>query len=95
MQDAGKGLAHFVMIYLLGRYVCGLTPTAPGYETWQLAPDLSVLPEFHATLPLKGGRVHLDYADGHLTVETDKTGGTLVLAGKEYVLVVGEHEFDY
>ncbi len=42
----GKSLCHAwgaSPIYLLGRYVCGLRPTAPGYESWEIVPDLSVI----------------------------------------------------
>ena len=89
----GKSLCHAwgaSPIYLLGRYVCGLRPTAPGYESWEIVPELSVIGELHVTLPLKGGALRLDYQEGVLSVKTDKAGGTLVMGETRHTLVPEE-----
>lgn len=89
----GKSLCHAwgaSPIYLIGRFLCGLYPTAPGYETFQVDPVLDVLPEFTAVLPVKGGLVNITWQDGVLEVLADRDGGVLVVNGAEYLLRAGK-----
>ena len=90
----GRSLCHAWgsgPIYLLGRYCLGVAPTAPGYETFLVEPRLGSYHTISGAVPLpEGGIVKLSYADGRLTVFTDRAGGTLRAAGKDYALPAGE-----
>lgn len=89
----GKSLCHAwgaSPIYLIGRYVMGLRPTAPGYASFEVSPQLSVFPEFSAALPVKGGSLKLEWKAGTLTVLASRDGGTLILNGEAYTLPAGK-----
>ena len=85
----GKSLCHAwgaSPIYLIGRYFLGVKPTSAGYETFSVEPYLSNVEEVDAVVPVKGGSVSIRKKDGKLSVITDKSGGTLICEGKEYIL---------
>lgn len=77
----GKSLCHAwgaSPIYLLGRYFLGLKSTAPGYETFEVNPQLKQFSELKCTLPVKDGQVNFELANGQLTVTSSRDGGTLI-----------------
>lgn len=77
----GKSLCHAwgaSPIYLLGRYFMGLSPTDPGYQTFQICPHLGMFQELDCTLPIKDGKVHFQLHDHQLTISTDRDGGTVI-----------------
>lgn len=81
----GKSLCHAwgaSPIYLLGRYFMGLQPTKPGYETFELVPQLDHFQQLDCHLPVKDGEVQLKVADGQLTVSANRDGGTIILNGQ-------------
>lgn len=86
----GKSLCHAWgagPIYLFGRYYLGVYPTAPGFESFRVEPQVGGLTSFKGTAPLgENGLVHVAYKDGAVTVTADKDGGILVWNGKEYPL---------
>lgn len=91
-QKYGKSLCHAWgagPIYLIGRYVLGLEPTAPGYATFRVAPDPAGIADFEATLPLPDGCVNIALRDGHVRARASRAGGTLVWQGRSAELPAG------
>jgi len=76
-------------IYLLGRYCLGVVATDVAYKTFTVAPQLGIYKELHGAVPLAGGQVTVDYADGVLKVFTDCEGGTLIAGGRQFPLQKG------
>ncbi len=86
-EPYGKSLCHAWgsgPICFLGKYVAGVRPTSAGYATWEACPNPGKYKEFHATVPLNGGRVTIDYENGKLNLISDCAGGTLVWKGVRY-----------
>ncbi len=89
----GKSLCHAwgaSPIYLLGRYVLGVSPTAPGYAAFTVAPCPAGLASFAGTVPLPQGEVRVEWADGGLAVTATCEGGILVWEGERIPLPAGE-----
>lgn len=89
----GKSLCHAWAgspIYLIGRYLMGVRPLKPGYESFEAAPVCGAFAWADCTLPLKDGTIRIRWKDGALRVCTDKAGGVLKLDGKEFSLIPGE-----
>ena len=86
-EPYGKSLCHAWgsgPICFLGKYVAGVRPTSVGYRTYEVCPNPGLYENFKATVPLNGGKVSVEYADGKVTVLSDCDGGTLVWNGKKY-----------
>lgn len=67
----GKSLCHAwgaSPVYLFGRYYLGVTPTSPGFETYEVKPNLGGLEWIEGDVPTPWGRIH---------VRADKTGHTV------------------
>lgn len=69
----GKSLCHAwgaSPVYLLGRYYLGVTPTSPGFDTYDVKPNLGGLEWIEGDVPTPWGRIHV-YADrnGHKVTE--------------------------
>ena len=69
----GKSLCHAwgaSPVYLLGRYYLGVTPTSPGFKTYDVKPNLGGLDWIEGDVPTPWGRIHV-YADknGHKVTE--------------------------
>lgn len=80
----GKSLCHSWgagPLYLIGRYLVGLRPASPGYETFELKPHLGTV-AFEAELPANEGSVYVGYGAGKLTVRASGTSGTLSYGGQ-------------
>lgn len=69
-------------IYLIGRYLLGIRPTSPGYETFEVIPHLDGFEEVNAQIPVKGGIVTIEKKGADIKVSATKCGGTLI-TGKE------------
>ena len=85
----GKSLCHAwgaSPIYLIGKYFMGVTLLSPGYETFEVKPDLGGLEWFEGSVPVNEGSVSVSIKDGMLEVLTDKDGGVLVWRDKRYYL---------
>lgn len=85
----GKSLCHAwgaSPIYLLGRYFLGVTPTAPGFETFEVKPHLGSFDYIEGTVPMKNGEVKVYLSKEKLCVTATKEGGTLLFEGKRYTL---------
>ena len=91
----GKSLCHAwgaSPIYLIGRYIMGLRPTKPAYETFEIAPQLALYEEFDCELPVSDKSIRLNYRNSTLTVYTNKEGGVLLLGDRKYPLEQGKEE---
>lgn len=89
----GKSLCHAWgagPIYLLGSYVMGLKPTAPGYKTFTVAPDTAGVSDFEGSLPLPDGHVDIAFNDGHIKVCASRDGGRLIWQGQDVELPAGQ-----
>ena len=87
----GRSLCHAWgagPIYIFGRYYLGVYPTAAGYKTYKVAPNLGGLESMHGVVPVGDGTVSVEMDKKKLVVKTTKPGGTLVLKDKEYPLPV-------
>ena len=87
----GKSLCHAwgaSPIYLLGRWFAGVTPTSPGYATFEVRPEAAGLDWFEANVPIGPwlGEVHIRVQDGICTACATVEGGTLYWKGKAYPL---------
>lgn len=76
-------------LYFAGRYLAGVKPTSPGYETFEVSPS-DVMGDFRAVVPVNGGRVEVTLDGGKLSVMTDRGGGILRCGGKKIALTAGE-----
>ena len=74
-------------IYLFGRYYLGVSPSAPGYKTFRVAPQTGGLSEFRGTVPIGEGSVTVELNNSTLRVTATKPGGTLLWQGQEYPLI--------
>ena len=85
----GKSLCHAWAaspLYLVSRYLLGLSDTAEGFA---LSPCFSLLPErLEAVLPINGGKnsLRLTRDGASFSVETDAANGKLLLGGKSLAL---------
>lgn len=75
----GKSLCHSWgagPIYLLGKYVVGLSPLGVGYERYALKPYLKDL-KFKSEIPVKDGSVRVEYDGKFLTIYSKEKDGVL------------------
>ncbi len=89
----GKSLCHSwgaSPIYLVGRYLVGLSPCGAGYERFTLSPYLDGRTFFESELPAGEGFVRVSYRAEALEVYSDRADGTLKLDGKIYEIRAGE-----
>ena len=85
----GKSLCHAwgaSPIYLLGRHFMGLRPTAPGYQTFEIKPELSEFHQLRTVLPIKDGTVTIVKDHQQLSVTSSRAGGTLIVNGQRQSL---------
>lgn len=89
----GKSLCHAWgsgPILLLGRYCCGVYPTAVAYKTFRVEPNPGKYSRFSAKVPLPGGAVSIICDENRVEVFSTAPGGTLVFDGKEFFLPVNK-----
>jgi len=89
----GKSLCHAwgaSPIYLLGRHFIGLKPTKPGYETFEIKPQLVAFQQLHTVMPIKDGTVTLDKRGDQLTIMATRNGGTVLVDGQGTDLIAGQ-----
>jgi len=82
----GRSLCHSwgaSPIYLLGRYYFGVYPTAPGFETFVVKPDLGGLKWMKGTVPVNNGSVDLNITETEMIVKATRPGGTLIIISAE------------
>ena len=89
-RDFGKSLCHAwgaSPVYLIGKYVVGLQPMG---ETFTVAPDLSGLDYFEATIPLAKGEIKIKIDLMGVEAYSDELSGTLLYEGKRYTVEAGK-----
>ncbi len=82
----GKSLCHAwgaSPIYLLGKYFLGVQPTSPGYQTFEVRPNLGGLKEMEGTVPTPFGCVYIKMNKEQVIVKSDSAGGTLIVGEKQ------------
>ncbi len=78
----GKSLCHAwgaSPIYLLGRYYLGVRPTAPGFATYEVCPNLGGLAWMEGRVPAPFGSIRVKADKKCVEVQSDGGRGTLVL----------------
>jgi hypothetical protein len=86
----GKSLCHAwgaSPIYLLGRYYLGVYPTAAGYDSFVVEPQLGGLEWIKGSVPVNEGTVFVELTQEALEVLSDKEGGIVRMNGQEYPLL--------
>jgi alpha-L-rhamnosidase len=76
----GKSLCHAwgaSPIYLLGKYYLGVSPTAPGYETYTVQPQLGGLQWMQGKVPTPNGDIELYCSTTQIKIKAVKGVGTL------------------
>ncbi|MBS1654216.1 MAG: alpha-rhamnosidase, partial [Bacteroidetes bacterium] len=84
-REFGKSLCHAwgaSPIYLLGKYYLGVQPTAPGYKTYTIEPDLGGLQWMQGKVPTPDGAINVYVSTKQIKI-TGATGtGTLKFKSK-------------
>ncbi len=69
----GKSLCHAwgaSPVYLFGRYYLGVTPTSPGFKTYEVKPNLGGLDWIEGDVPTPWGKIHVRAdRNGHTVTE--------------------------
>ncbi len=89
----GKSLCHAwgaSPIYILGKYFLGVRPTKPGYEEYEVKPELGGLKWMQGSVPTPFGEVRVKAGGGKVSVKADGGKGTLVIGGKTYDIPAGQ-----
>ena len=89
----GKSLCHSwgaSPVYLIGKYLVGLTPAENGYKKYRLCPYLDGKTFFDAEMPLNEGSVKVSYNEGEIRVFSSRTDGELVAEGKIHIVPSGK-----
>lgn len=81
----GKSLCHAwgaSPIYLLGKYYLGVKPTAPGYASFLIEPNLGGLDWMEGKVPTPSGHVELYCSKKEIKVKADAGNGILRIRSK-------------
>ena len=89
----GKSLCHAwgaSPIYLLGRYYMGVEPTRPGYEEYEVRPQLGGLEWMEGDVPTPFGKIHIRMDRKQISVTSDGGHGRLTYGGEEIEIPAGK-----
>ena len=81
----GKSLCHAwgaSPIYLLGKYYLGVSPTAPGYQTYTIQPQLGGLQWMQGKVPTPNGDIEMYCSSKQIKIKTVTGIGTLKIKSK-------------
>ena len=81
----GKSLCHAwgaSPIYLFGKYYLGVQPTAPGYATYEIKPNLGGLKWMEGKVPTPNGVVELNITKREIKIKSSEGEGTLTIESK-------------
>jgi hypothetical protein len=88
-------------IYVLGRYFLGVRPLSPGYETFEVRPELGGLSWIRGTVPTPGGEIQVSMDSDTIRVRATAGRGVLRFRSAETPRVsagevrrVGEEEYE-
>ena len=76
----GKSLCHAwgaSPIYLFGRYYLGVSPTAPGYQTYLVEPELGGLQWMKGQVPTPHGNIEISVTEKQISIKTVAGKGIL------------------
>jgi len=88
----GKSLCHAwgaSPIYLLGKYYLGVEPTAPGYETYTITPNLGGLEWMEGKVPTANGDISIYCSKTEIRVSAATGTGKLKINSKTKPVVKG------
>lgn len=92
----GKSLCHAwggtTPIYLFGRYVLGVRPTAQNYESYEVCPCVNDIGfgSFCGTVPTPHGDIKVNVCENEVSVLSEISGGKLILGGNTYDIEAGK-----
>ena len=81
----GKSLCHAwgaSPIYIIGKYFLGVRPVKPGYEEYEVRPELAGLEWMEGDVPTPFGKIHVRMDKTSVTVHSDGGQGRLIVGGK-------------
>lgn len=84
-REFGKSLCHAwgaSPVYLLGKYYFGVKPTAPGYTTYEIVPNLGGLKWMQGKVPTPSGEIELYIAENKMTITGAGGTGTLKFSSR-------------
>ena len=84
-REFGKSLCHAwgaSPIYLLGKYYLGVKPTAPGYSTYVVEPNLGGLQWMQGTVPTPSGNIEMYVNTKQIRIKGATGTGTLTFKSK-------------
>jgi hypothetical protein len=84
-REFGKSLCHAwgaSPVYLLGKYYFGVKPTAPGYTTYDIVPNLGGLKWMQGKVPTPSGEIELYIAENKMTLTGAGGTGTLKFSSR-------------
>jgi len=87
-RSYGKSLCHAwgaSPLYLLGKYFIGLRPKCPGYQSFELRPQLGRLTWFETKIPLNEGYLEFYYSKEKIKIYCESASGLLVLPGQRHI----------
>lgn len=98
-------------IYLIGKYYLGITPILPGYETYQIKPNLGALKWIQGTVPTPEGDIKLYMDETVIKITSDAHTGYLrfyssikpetnvgeinTLENNLYEIIINKHTSEY
>ncbi|PWS28816.1 alpha-rhamnosidase [Pedobacter yonginense] len=88
----GKSLCHAwgaSPIYLLGKYYLGVKPTAPGYESYTIEPNLGGLEWMEGKVPTSNGDISIYCSKKEIRVSSATGTGTLKIQSKTKPIAKG------
>lgn len=89
----GKSLCHAwgaSPIYLLGKYYLGISPTKPGYEEYEVRPELGGLEWMEGDVPTPFGKIHIRMDKKKVNIKSDGGNGMLVIGNRHHAIPAGK-----
>jgi hypothetical protein len=77
-------------IYLLGKYYLGVKPTAPGYQTYVIEPQLGGLKWMEGAIPTPNGDIKVHCTTNKINVSSATGTGKLHIKSKTKPVCKGE-----
>lgn len=78
-------------IYLAGRYILGVKPTSPNYETYTVTPCLETnFGNIKGKVPTLRGDIYVDIEKDNVSVYSEIPGGKLIVKDKTYDIEKGK-----
>jgi len=84
-REFGKSLCHAwgaSPLYLLGKYYLGVKPTAPGYASYMVEPNLGGLQWMQGKVPTPNGNIELHITKEQVKIKAAAGTGVLVIKSK-------------